>query len=311
MQNLITILIKKLYEIYKEKGISGCIKSYKGYYKNWPPLHKIAKYLLYSKFSRSKTFMREINGSKMMLSFNDFGLSAQLFISGFREPECTRLVKEQIKEGMVVYDIGANMGYYALLESRSVGPTGRVYAIEPGSDNFKFLKNNIHLNSYKNIVPERFSFGEQNTMTKLYLSDHFNYCSCMEETDSYESVNMITFDSYIKNKPLPDYIRMDVEGYEYFIVNGMKDFLTSKKPCIICIEIHLKILKDKGLSSDEIFNKLFNGGFKPTYVVKEYGDLREKAFKVNNKNEFYDILAKENMTPDKYAFGFGLFLERK
>jgi len=50
---------------------------------------------------------------------------------------------------------------------------------------------------------------------------------------------------------------------------------------------------------------------KPIYLGNEYGDLREKAFKVNNKNEFYDILAKENMTPDKYAFGFGLFLERK
>lgn len=54
----------------------------------------------------------------------DKGLSKQLFITGYREPEYTRIFKSILKEEMTMIDIGANIGYYALIEANAVSATG-------------------------------------------------------------------------------------------------------------------------------------------------------------------------------------------
>ena len=92
---------------------------------------------------------KEINGSRMYLDPTDKGLSIDLLVDGIREPYITEVTKRELKQGQTVVDIGANIGYYALLEARQVGPTGRVYAIEPVPENFATLNKNVRLNQYR------------------------------------------------------------------------------------------------------------------------------------------------------------------
>jgi protein-L-isoaspartate O-methyltransferase len=81
----------------------------------------------------------------MYLRIRDKGVSRQLALVGVREKFSTETLQGELREGDCVVDIGANIGYYALMEARLVGSYGKVYAIEPVSYNFQLLENNIQL----------------------------------------------------------------------------------------------------------------------------------------------------------------------
>jgi FkbM family methyltransferase len=67
---------------------------------------------------------------------------------------------ENLKEGMVVYDVGAHWGYYTLVASRVVGDTGRVIAFEPNHENIQILMRNIQYNNIKNIECLEIAVGD-------------------------------------------------------------------------------------------------------------------------------------------------------
>ena len=120
---------------------------------------RISKFLLFQYFYRlrqlryfilrfktkSGTVTRYVQGSKMQLHLDDGGISADLALDGIREPLSTKTVHEEVREGYTVVDIGANIGYYALMESGLAGKKGKVYAIEPSQNNFSNLVKNIKL----------------------------------------------------------------------------------------------------------------------------------------------------------------------
>jgi len=99
--------------------------------------------------NRRKTTPKIVNvlGHKMYLDDLD---TLHLAINGIWEPLETNLIKNKIKEGDIVLNIGANIGYYTLLIARLVGSNGKVFAFEPDLNNFKILKKNIEINNYKN-----------------------------------------------------------------------------------------------------------------------------------------------------------------
>jgi len=194
------------------------------------------------------SFVATIQGSRMKLS-NEGGISRDLIYNGLREPYATKTFSKLIKPGMMVVDIGANIGYYALQEARIVGPEGKVYAIEPARDSVKQLKANIKLNNYTNIEVFEMAIGDRNGTATLQVNEQSNLTSignishrnCKE---SYE-VPISTYDMFLWDDAKPDIIRMDVEGYEWNIIKGMGETLCGNKPLTIFIELHLDILGNK------------------------------------------------------------------
>lgn len=218
----------------------------------------------------SSDIIREINGSKMLLCVRDKGISKDLFLYRKREPLSTDYLINSgvIKEGDIVLDIGANIGYYALLESRLVGNSGKVYAIEPVSRNLEILKKNIKLNDCRNIQVFHLAIGDKNTKSKIYVSGtDFNLCSMSRNPDmniiGEETVDVITVDSFLEGRDAPQLIRMDVEGYECNILKGMKN--TVKKPIKMLIEIHGHLMTKE--ESNAMFNMLRKNGFKVDFAV--------------------------------------------
>jgi len=306
---MLKTLCEKSIEAYKEGGIKSFMEKYRQHNLDYPPLRKYFQYWLYDKLSISKTFIKQLDGYSMKLLYRDKGLSQQLFISNYREPECTRLVKKLVKPQMTIYDIGANMGYYALMESMLVGKKGKVYAIEPSQENYKHLTENCELNKCSNIELYKMLIGNKTELSKLYISDKLNWCSVMKKTENYEEVPMYTFDEFIKGKENPDFIRMDVEGYEYHVVDGMKQFLQSKKPCLMSMEIHPKIIHENKLDIKVMYKKLFESGFIPTHIIKKHGWLREESISFS---DFYRALEDNKLTAESgYDQGYGLFLKRE
>jgi FkbM family methyltransferase len=218
---------------------------------------------------KEPVIVREIQGSRMYLDMRDKGVSQELALMGIREVLFTRMLQDALREGDCVLDIGANIGYYALMAARLTGPQGKVYAIEPVPHNMKLLEDSIRLNKYGNIETFPLAMGQSDSTAKLYISDHPNWSSFYRprRVTGQIDIHVNSVDSFIKDKKPPDVVRMDVEGYEYEILSGMGDLLASGRPLRLFIEFHPDIM---GRSRAEaLLTNLQKHGFQLKKVILE------------------------------------------
>ena len=224
--------------------------------------------------NETKNIIKEINGSKMRFDTTmDDGLCRFMTITDVREYYITETMKNELKKGDIVVDIGANVGYYALLESKIVGNEGKIYAIEPVPDTIGLLKDNIRLNNYRNIEIYQLAIGDKIGTASMYVSKWRNRSQMKEvgiksEIISHEiKTPVLTLDDFLKDKPFPTAVRMDVEGYEYNIIRGMKNILENDLPLKLFIEFHFRWLgKEKCF---ELLSILKSAGFKIAVAAYE------------------------------------------
>lgn len=247
-----------------------------------------------------------VNGFRMLLDLkNDAGISRDLFLFKKREHLSTDYVIENnvFKTGTDIIDLGANIGYYALIESRAVGSSGNVYAIEPVTSNFENLEKNISLNKASNIKTFRMAIGDRNCATEINVGEKGNFSSFLKNSRAVytgkEEVQMQTLDTFVKEHSIaPSLIRMDVEGYETKIIEGMKETLINK-PALL-IEIHPHLIERDEL--EEMMNTLIKSGYTKAVVIKERKDVW-----MTKKGEVKPILKfiSKFIEGEKYVMGTG------
>lgn len=261
-------LTKKGLQTLKEKGffffifktISVLLLMLKRIFREYIPLK-----IMYILFKDGK-IMKKVQGNQMLLDLNDLGIGRELALYGVHERNSTAEVKRVIKPGMKILEIGANIGYYALIETTLAGPTGHLFAIEPSPYNFDLLKKNLSLNNIKNADLHQAAFGEKRAKVKFYMYDRSNLSSFIKREDmgmetTEIEVEMLTLDDFLSLKKV-DFIRMDVEGYELEILKGATKVLSSAdKPKLFFIEVHSELLHKKGSSAREIVETLAKYGY--------------------------------------------------
>ena len=272
------------------------------------------KYIILRLKAKNAIITRRIQGSKMSLNLKDKGISKDLALDSIREPESTNMIKKELKKGDVVIDIGANIGYYALMESRLVGNKGKVYAIEPVDENVKSLKKNIKLNNCSNIEVYKTAIGEKGKTDKMYIAEYSNWNSFIDHKRHIigtRDIKVISLDNFLKNKKYPNFIRMDVEGYEYSIIKGMKKVLKSKRPLKLFIELHPHIMKEK--QTIFVLKTILRHRFETKKVIRS---VTATEMKVMPRNQYdysskgiLDIL-KDNLVISGKLGAFQMFFER-
>jgi len=140
------------------------------------------------------------------------------------------LVKYHIKEGMKVVDIGANIGFYTQLFSKLIGPIGEVHSFEPDPYNFRNMSK--ALTNYQNVHLNQLAISNQSGQVYLYLSKYLNVDHKIY--DSGEDRNKVlvqctSLDDYFSNDEEIDFIKIDIQGYEYLALNGMSRILEENK----------------------------------------------------------------------------------
>ncbi len=195
-------------------------------------------------FNRSRQFLRQLDGYRMYLNLDDPGISTTLGRGGAREKEHTKILSEELKPDMVVWDIGANFGYYALMEAAMVGPTGKIYAVEPVPGNYQFLVKNVALNHFADRI-ETFQMAISDIVgtQSLFLSRYSNLNTLFQQDSrqhqgmSGETIEVKTMDvkTFLADKRPIDLIRMDIEGSEVEVLNGLVQVFDQlkKKPKIL------------------------------------------------------------------------------
>jgi len=150
-------------------------------------------------------------------------------VGGIRgEQKVINALVSHLSAGDVVYDVGANIGIYAVILAKAVGENGRIFAFEPEKNSVVRLRENIKINNLKNIEIINKALGENNAHGKLRMgktTGNFSLIKIYEKEDDSQNVEIVNGDEYIINKklPVPTAIKIDVEGYEYS-VKSIPDF---------------------------------------------------------------------------------------
>jgi FkbM family methyltransferase len=183
------------------------------------------------------------------------GIQRAIYIGCFELTE-TRWFHDILKPDMVVMDIGANVGYYSFLASSLVGDRGLVYAFEPSNRAYDTLLHNVEKNQISNIVPCNFAIGNKEEVLELFSADgiptniyNIHSPSFLWRSDQHYlkengiGVNMgfkqiVPLDTFCTKNNVShiDFIKIDVEGFELQVLQGMKPMLEKRKISWIMIE---------------------------------------------------------------------------
>ncbi len=221
-----------------------------------------------------KSEVVEKNGHTIYLDAVD---SLRLSTRGDYEQFITKLLTTEIKEGDVVVDVGANIGYHTLSLARLVGKKGKVYAFEPHPENFALLKKNLSVNGYTNVVVEQKAVSDKKQLLKLYLatdqrSTTHSIVQNVYTGGRYIEVEAIALDEYFRdNKDTSriSFIKMDVEGAEHHAALGMRKLLRQNKNLRMVTEFAPFRLQLLGVRPEEHLALLQKFGFSLLKVNEE------------------------------------------
>lgn len=219
--------------------------------------------------STSSVAIVETQVGQMYVDLNDQGIGKKLALSGVHEEASSKQLQKELTSGMNVLEVGANIGYYVKLVANEIGPTGRILAFEPSRINVEMLKKNVELSSLEDIVHiEHSAVGEESGEAELFMMDKANTSSLVQRKDgaltqiASEIVPVVSIDDYLKDRDFEfDWFRMDVEGYEFEIVGGMKQSIANSDPKGCFIEVHSSLFPELGHTTLEFMELMNSVGF--------------------------------------------------
>jgi len=179
------------------------------------------------------------------------------------EPDIRKLIQKFTKPGMVAYDIGANVGVFTFLFSSIVGEDGLVYSFEPEENNFTCLQKSIEKNNMKNIVLDKRAISKTNSTEKFdrrggAFSGRLIGNGLYHTTGNIKTVETVSIDYVVNDEGyrVPDILKIDIEGNEGMVLEGMKNIMATHSPIVIC-ELHTHL----GESKDQVINILSCYGY--------------------------------------------------
>ena len=164
------------------------------------------------------------------------------FAYGSWEAELVSLLSKRVKPGSTVMDIGAHIGYYTLILSRLVGPTGRVFSFEPVPINFRFLCDNISLNNCANVQPINRAVTNAHQQIAFEMPEDDPLPGTVSFVESNVRGNLtveaVSLDELFLSVPdRIDFLKVDVEGAEDKVLEGARGLIARDHPNIL-MEVH-------------------------------------------------------------------------
>lgn len=172
-------------------------------------------------------------------NFGDFSMyvdahdTLQIIGSGTFEETETQTILSFVRPDTVMLDIGANMGFYSIRVAQKA-TSGRVIAFEPDPANYATLQKNLMLNNLTNVTTYNAALSDKKDTLRLYkhpfnVGDYRLY-NDGDFTD-YVDVPTLRIDDVVDVRV--DLIKIDVQGYEYFVLNGGRALLARDKPIVV------------------------------------------------------------------------------
>lgn len=280
--------------------------------------HAVRYFIARDVFKKS-FFRRPVFNYEMYIDIKDPGISKELAIFGQRELEHRLILKEILKPGMTVWDLGANIGYYAIMEAKLVGTKGKIYAVEPSPSNIELLKKNIALNHCEETVEvSPVGISNRNGEAEFFLSEMSNVNTFHPTTRSGTRaahltgktlrVSIVDVPTFIKGKRPVDLVRMDIEGHEVevfeSIIRAIKEHNFSAS---ILFETHFPKYDDREHNMRAQLSALFSLGYTPAIIAstdelkakfREYGYVPKRLIKTDGavRGMYYNVRPEDALT---------------
>ena len=157
---------------------------------------------------------------------------------GTAEPHRQRAIRKYVEAGDTVYDIGANIGYVSLSLAKRVGPRGRVIAFEPVPRNIDLLRTNIENNKLTNIQVLDVAASDRSGEAVIRIAENFSTASMTWHRNDPSAIELViktvAIDELIEAGDLcePKFVKIDVEGAEGQVLQGMRRTVAAAKPVL-------------------------------------------------------------------------------
>jgi len=140
--------------------------------------------------------------------------------------------EERVTAGGVVFDVGAHVGFYTLLASRLVGPSGKVVAFEPLPRNLQFLKRHLRLNQVDNVTVIEAAVLDSDGEIAFAEGPNSSMGSVSQQGEL--KITSVSLDALVSRGevPAPQYMKIDVEGAELSVLLGARSILSETPPTL-------------------------------------------------------------------------------
>ncbi|MEO1251441.1 MAG: FkbM family methyltransferase [Pseudomonadota bacterium] len=216
-------------------------------------------------------------GHLMELDLSDDTDRETYFLGRYYDIEVQLLLDEILKEGDTCIDIGANVGHFSLYSSHRVGRSGQVLAFEPQPDCCKKIEHKLSLNNISNVELHNLALGNTSGSLTLNVLGGGSIMAAIAidpEIDtfvreSYEIPVARGDDVFPEHLDGDVFIKIDVEGYELFALQGMTKAIDRWKPAFL-LEVERRYLERAGVSVEALFEFLLERDYSAYDVDTEY-----------------------------------------
>lgn len=174
-----------------------------------------------------------------------------------------------------IFDVGANIGIYSCIGAGRILRGGSVTSFEPAPDNLVALRRNLELNGFSDVVRVIDSAaGAADGQLDLLLTEgnsftHRASTSGIQETSTLLSVSAISLDSYLARSGNrdPDIVKVDVEGYEPFVLQGAEQLIKRSLPTIFIEYLPDNIRNCEG--DPEVLLQIIFGNYRNVFAIDD------------------------------------------
>jgi FkbM family methyltransferase len=223
----------------------------------------------------NKVLTNTFYGHKLYVDARDMSLAPHLIMDGFWETRNTRCYCRTLRRGMVVADVGANLGYYPLLGAMMIGRKGRLHIFEANPHLIDLLHQNMDVNGYigRSVINHMAASDKRGTLRFNVFKRHHGSSSVVDfqkdHLDKYRDeveaieVPSISLDEYFEPLGMKvDILRMDAEGSEERILQGAKKVLAANPGITIFSEFAPALLTAAGSDPRRFLESLRDQGFR-------------------------------------------------
>ncbi len=241
------------------------------------------------------------SGKGIKINNEDYNVSAYVArgINSVIDETPLKLLINLSRNAETVFDIGGNIGVIAVILAKKMQPGTTIYSFEPAPLSYQYLedtarvqKGNARIITVNNAV--------SNNNEKLAFTNDGNSCTNHISTQQEEGtvlIDAITIDSFCeKSKVIPQVMKIDIEGAEYWALEGMQKTLKNNN-CMVLVEIHGAFLTENHINGAMFGNIVDNIGYKVYNTKGEEirgSEIMENACVILAKSKPDDAIFKIN-----------------
>lgn len=250
-----------------------------------------------------RALARTVYGHKIFVDTRDVSLTPHIILDGFWEQWVTDTFRGLIKPGMTVVDIGANIGYYALIAADLVGGDGKLVAFEANPAVAAMLHSTMSMNGFlgRSRIESKAVFSHSTTVpfgifachiggSSIYASDPAT--ALLNDEIKMIEVQAVSLDEYFSPDERVDVMKIDAEGAEPAILKGATRIISDNKDIQIIMEFAPSLFKAVYGTPGEFYEAIRTLGLKMHRIAHDGRLIEQTAETLINIDQHWDVLLR-------------------